>query len=170
VRISRVETIAVYWEENIRTYGIQVEKDLCLARVDLLPGQLAELGQQITELGQDKTKFRLILAHQYEPEVLSISIVVQESFRQRLLEFSTRPFVQDLSRSFVIDSPVEMLYFHGPHFGDRYGIADMAGHALQKKDIRYIVMGCWAASVHLIFPENVADKAKMALASVFQTP
>ena len=165
-----METIAVYWEENIRTYGIQVEKNLCLARADILPGQLAEVGQLITELGQDEINFRLILAHQYEPEVLSISMVVRESSRQRLLEFSTRPLVKDLSRSFVIDYPVEMLYFHGPHFGDRYGIADMAGHALQKKNIRYIVMGCSAASVHILFPENVADKAKMALASVFQTP
>jgi len=165
-----METIAVYWEENIRTYGIQVEKNLCLARTDILPGQLAELGQQITELGQEETHFRLILAHQHEPEVLSISMVVRESFKQQLHEFSTRPMVKDLSRSFVIHSPVEMLYFHGPHFGDRYGIADMAGHALKKKDIRYIVMGCSAASVHLLFPENVADKAKMALASVFQPP
>ena len=165
-----METIAVYWEENIRTYGIQVEKNLCLARADILPGQLAELGQQIIELGQDESNFRLILAHQYEPEVLSLSMVVRGSYHQGLIEFSARPFVKNFFRPFVIDFPVEMLYFHGPHFGDRYGIADMAGHALQKKDIQYIVMGCSAASVHILFPENVADKAKMALASVFQAP
>ena len=165
-----METIAVYWEENIRTYGIQVEKNLILARTDILPGQLAELGQQITELGQGETHFRLILAHPYEPEVLSITMVFRDIFRERLLEFGARQAVKNLSRSFIIDFPVEMLYFHGPHFGDRYGIADMAGHALRKNDIRYIAMGCSAASVHLIFPENLADKARKALASVFQIP
>jgi aspartokinase len=165
-----METIAVYWEENIRTYGIQLEKNLCLARADILPGQLAELGRQIAELGQDETRFRLILAHAYEPDVLSLSMVFREPFRQRLSEISTRPLVKDLSCAFAIHVPVEMLCFHGPHFGDRYGIAHMAGHALQKKNIRYIVMGCSAASVHILFPENAADKAKMALASVFQTP
>jgi len=165
-----VETIAVYWEENIRTYGIQVEKNLCLARVDILPDQLAEIGQHISELGRDGTNFRLILAHQYEPEVLSIYMVFQETFKNQLEQFIARPSVKDGSRSVNIDFPVEMLYFHGPHFGDRYGIADMAGQALQKEGIQYIVMGCSAASVHLLFPENVADKARQALATVFHTP
>ena len=97
-------------------------------------------------------------------------MVFRDIFRERLLEFGARQAVKNLSRSFIIDFPVDMLYFHGPHFGDRYGIADMAGHALRKNDIRFIAMGCSAASVHLIFPENLADKARKALASVFQIP
>ena len=165
-----METIAVYWEENIRTYGIQVEKKLCLARIDILPGQLADLGQYISELGRDGMNFRLILAHQYEPDVLSLYLVFQETFKKQLEKFIARPSVVDGSRSISIDFPVEMLYFHGPHFGDRYGIADMAGQALEKKAIQSIVMGCSAASVHYLFPENVADKARQALAAVFHTP
>ena len=87
-----------------------------------------------------------------------------------MLEFGNRPDIKDLTRSFIIDFPVEMLNFHGPHFGDRYGIADMAGRALQKNGNRYILMGCSAASVHILFIKNAADKAKAALASVFETP
>ena len=98
--------------------------------------------------------FRLVLAHQFGPEVLSIAMAVRETFREWLREFSARPSVASLCRSIAIDYPVEMLYFHGPHFGDRYGIAHIAGHALQKEDIRYIAMGCSAASVHLLFPEH----------------
>ena len=165
-----METIAVYWEKNIKTYGIQVEKKLCLAQVDIQPSRLAALGQQVAELGRDETKVSLILAHHFEPESLQFSMVFQERFKEQLVEFCARPSVEEISKSIIIDAPVEMLYFHGPHFGDRYGIADMAGHALQKKDIRYIVMGCSAASVHFIFPENAGDRAKKALGSVFNTP
>ena len=163
-----METIAVYWEENIRTYGIQVEKGLCLARTVIQPSRLAAIGQQITNLGRDGTGFRSVLVQQSEPGVLSLFMLAQEAFRERLHAFGSRSAVKDLFRSHTVDFPVEMLNFHGPHFGDRYGIADMAVHALQKQDIGYIVMGCSAASVYLIFPENVADKAKKALLSVFQ--
>lgn len=165
-----METIAVYWEENIRTYGIQVEKTLCLVQADILPTRLAALGQQLAELGQGKTKTRLILAHHFEPGLLRLSMVFEEKWKERLVKFCAQPAVEDASQYIVIDSPVEMLYFHGPHYGDRYGIAGMAGHALKNKNIRYIAMGCSAASVHFIFSENRADKAKKALGSVFKTP
>lgn len=165
-----METIAVYWEETIRTYGIQVEKNLCLVQADILAPKVDVLGQLLAELGEEGTKPRLILAHQFEAERLRISMVFQEKFKKQLVQFTTRPAVVDVTSSFVIDCPVEMLYFHGPHFGDRYGIADMAATALKKKNIRYMVMGCSAASVHLVFPENVGDRAKKALGSVFNTP
>jgi aspartokinase len=165
-----METIAVYWEETIRTYGIQVEKNLCLVQTDVLPPKVDALGQLLVELGEDGTKPRLILAHQFEAKQLRISMVFQEKFKNRLVQFTTRPAAEDVSSSFVMDCPVEMLNFHGPHFGDRYGIADMAATALKIKDIRYMAMGCSAASVHLIFPENVGDRAKKALESVFNTP
>ena len=168
--MSLVETIAVYWEENIRTYGIQVEKNLCLVQADVLPTRLAALGQQLAELGQGEIKTRLILAHHFDPGVLRITMVFEEKWKKQLVEFYRSPAVEHIFRSFEIDSPVEMLYFHGPHFGDRYGIAGMAGHALKNNNIRYIAMGCSAASVHFIFPENWADKAKKALGSVFNTP
>jgi len=165
-----VETIAVYWEKNIRTYGIQVEKNLCLVQTDVLPTRLVAMGQRLAELGQGETKAILILAHHYEPGLLRISMVFEKKWKERLVEFCAQPAVEDVSSYFLIDSPVEMLYFHGPHFGDRYGIADMASHALKKKNIQYIAMGCSAASVHFIFPENMAAGAKMALGSVFNTP
>jgi aspartokinase len=165
-----LETIAVYWEENIRTYGIQVEKNLCLAQADILTGQLAAWGQQLVDLGRQGTAVRLILAHQHEPEKLLISMVLPETFQEKRVEFKSRPAVEDVFGSFSIESPVEMLYFHGPHFGDRYGIADMACHALHKNDVRFIAMGCSAASVYFVFPEDVADRAQKALGSVFHTP
>jgi aspartokinase len=168
--VSLVETIAVYWEENIRTYGIQVEKDLCLVQADVLPTRMVALGQQLAELGQGETKTRLILAHHFDPGVLRISMLFEEKWKEQLVEFCGSKAVEEGCGPFGIDSPVEMLYFHGPHYGDRYGIAGMAGHALKNKNIRYIAMGCSAASVHYIFPENQADKAKKALGSVFKTP
>ena len=165
-----METIAVYWEETIRTYGIQVEKNLCWVQADILPSKVDAMGQLLAELGEDGTKPRLILAHQFEAERLRMSMVFQEKFKKQLVQYTTRPAVEDVSSALVIDCPVEMLYFHGPHFGDRYGIADMAATALKNKGIRFMAMGCSAASVHLIFPENVGDRAKKALESVFNTP
>lgn len=165
-----METIAVYWEENIRTYGLQVEKNLCLVQADILPSKLEVLGQLAAELGKGGIKTRLILAHHFEPERLRISMVFPEKSKKHLLERLARPSAQNVSMSFTIDAPVEVLYFHGPHFGDRYGIADMAVTALQKESIRYMMMGCSAASVHFVFPKDIGDRAQKALEPVFNTP
>ena len=165
-----METIAVYWEENIKTYGIRKETKLCLVQMDILPVCLVEQGQQLAELGQGETKVRLILAHHHEPGLLRLYMVFENRWQGTLADFFSRPDLQEVSGRFLLESPVEMLNFHGPHFGDRYGIADMACDALKKENIRFMLMGCSAASVHFIFPEKMAARAEKALGSVFKAP
>ncbi|MCG6911794.1 MAG: hypothetical protein LJE94_16965 [Deltaproteobacteria bacterium] len=164
-----METIAVYWEETIRTYGFQVEKGLCLVRADVDPTQLPDLGRWLGELGKAALRFRLVLVHQPEAGALRLHLVCSGEWKDRLTT-SPSPVFTDDARHYRVDYPVEMLTFYGPHFGDRYGIAHKACDALEKEDIRYIATGCSAASVHFVFPENRADRAADALGTVFKTP
>ena len=165
-----METIAVYWEESIKTYGIRSETGLDLVQVDVSPSSLSKLGRQLVELGRSDAAVRLILLHCHTSEILGLSMVFSAGWREHLSTFISGDAFAAVSRNFRVDSPVEMLNFHGPHFGDRYGIADAAHSALKKENIRYIAMGCSAASVHVVFPENTAEKARKALATVFKTP
>jgi len=165
-----METIAVYWEENIKTYGIKTEGDLSLVQADVRPSSLAAMGRQLAELGRHDAPVRLILAHHYTPAALRLTLVFADGCKDRLTEFCSQEAFTGACQDVRIDSPVEMLNFHGPHFGDRYGIANMAGDALKKEKIQFITIGCSAASVHIVFPENTADKAQKALKTVFKTP
>jgi hypothetical protein len=69
-----------------------------------------------------------------------------------------------------MESPVEMIFFYGPHFGDRYGIADTALGILREKGLPIIAAGCTGASVYIILPENCAAKARDVLSDSFDTP
>lgn len=67
-------------------------------------------------------------------------------------------------------SPVELVYFHGPHFGDRYGIADMALGTLRRKGLPILAAGCTGASVYIVVPEQRSAEIKQILSDVFDTP
>jgi hypothetical protein len=60
--------------------------------------------------------------------------------------------------------PVELIFFQGPHFGDRFGIADFTYKALKEKSdlLAGSLFAC--ASIYLMLPEGAADaKPELAL-------
>jgi hypothetical protein len=69
-----------------------------------------------------------------------------------------------------IDSPVELVYFQGPHYGDRYGIAGTAVAALAQHDVPLLAVVCTGASVYLITPKGMASAARNALGKAFSIP
>jgi hypothetical protein len=67
-------------------------------------------------------------------------------------------------------APVELLYFFGPHFGDRGGIADFTCKALVKDNIPLIASAFSSSSIFLVFPERYALKAKAVFSKLFEIP
>jgi len=67
-------------------------------------------------------------------------------------------------------TPVELIYFQGPHFGDRFGIADFTYRALKDDadDLLGAVFSC--ASIYLVLPEGAAGRAKERLTAAFHVP
>jgi len=76
----------------------------------------------------------------------------------------------DIDFDLQTTSPVEMVYFHGPHFGDRFGIADTALGTLRKKGLPILAAGCVGSSVYIIIPEQHSAEVKQALSGVFEAP
>ena len=69
-----------------------------------------------------------------------------------------------------VTTPVELLFFQGPHFGDRFGIADFTFKALKEKADQLLASVFACASVYLILPEGAADETKTLLAAAFRIP
>ena len=69
-----------------------------------------------------------------------------------------------------VEAPVELIYFQGPHFGDRYGIADAALGALADAKVPLRAMACSGASVYIVVPEGFARQAGKALSQAFIVP
>ena len=69
-----------------------------------------------------------------------------------------------------VDNPVELVYFQGPHYGDRYGIACAALSALAKHGVTVLAVVCAGASVYMITPKGMACTARNALIGAFSIP
>ena len=167
---KKVETIAVYWEPKVKTYGFQVSEGLSLVEIFVQPGQLAEWGGNIQALEDAVAHFVLVLIQQALGGGFHVYLLMEGREHETILEQSTPLFPEGQGDSIHIISPVEMIHFQGPHFGDRYGIVDTAFNALNKAAISILAAACTGASIYLVLPEKKSEPAKSVLKEIFEIP
>lgn len=166
-----METIAFYREAVIKTYGLVERSDLCLVTIDLSSDRLGEWGAALAEMtARLKVSLVLLLARPLPAQGLRLLLLLDHSPS----EDGRREAEQGLGEAFQapwrVDPAVELVYFQGPHYGDRYGIADAAINALAVQKVPVLALVCTGASVYLIVPEGKARPAREALGQAFRTP
>jgi aspartokinase len=164
-----LETIAVYWENKIKTYGFQIEYELSLFQLSITPHELASLGSALINEPGD-IHFSWVLVQQPSRHVFSIYILLGQKWEQPMQALLERYRKNSGSLDLRTESPVEMIFFHGPHFGDRYGIADKALSTLREKGLPILAASCTGASVYIIVPEPRSAEVRDILSGVFDTP
>ena len=160
-----METIAVYWESRIKTYGFNKLNNLSLFEFYYPEEKITELGKVLSKANfQDvKTKFMIL---QRLNDGISLVFCLSEK-DGRVFHASLR---NDLTlKSYKYLYPVGILFFHGPHFGDRYGIADAAFSPLLEAGIKIISSGCSSASIFLVIAEDDLKRAEEALSKTFDS-
>ena len=65
-------------------------------------------------------------------------------------------------------SQVAALYIHGPHFGDRYGIANTLVRALDSANVSLLALGCTVSSISVIVGKEDLAAAVQALEATFK--
>ena len=165
-----METIAVYWEPKIKTYGFQDAFDLSLLEFGFQSGRLQEWGSGIQEMGDLGVSFELVLVHYEGKKGLRVYLLFKRKWEEKLIKHVGQVIRRDEGETFRITSPVELISFFGPHFGDRYGIADSAFRALSLKAIPILAVGCSGSAIYLVLPEGMAQEAKALLAETFEMP
>lgn len=165
-----METIAVYWEPKIKTYGFKDVLDLSLLVIEFQSGQLPEWGLSLYEMSDSEFRFELVLTQLKAENVLQLYLLFERKWEERLLNHINQVIRKDGGETFRIISPVELVYFFGPHFGERYGIADSVFKTLTPEAIPVLVASFSGSIVYLILPEGMAKKAKVLLAETFKGP
>ena len=164
-----MEIIAVYWEPKIKTYGFQVRTDCLLASAALSIEQIIEWGEQI-ERGGGKSDFLMALIQMDDQDTLGVHLLFD---RDRDAEASPVTFNHAKGPAgieFSLNSPVDLIYFQGPHFGDRYGIADAALRALAARSIPVLAAGFTGASVYIVVADKQARDVTRCLSEFFTVP
>jgi len=159
-----METIAVYWESRIKTYGFQRIPEVALIELSWPIDAIKSLGEILTS--HDIQGFQApFIAGQDADRELSFVFCLPEKAG---IAFHACLEQAGISTSHRYVYPVGIIFFHGPHFGDRYGIARAAFSAISKAGIQLIASGCASSSVYLILAQDDLDRAEQILTETFE--
>lgn len=165
-----METIAVYWEPLIRVYGFDIRKDTALLELDFRPGTAACWGQRIESLAGSVSGFIMLLLQQIDAETTRICLALKQDQVADCLRELEKSAGNEYKGTIRIHQPVDILFFHGPHFQDRYGIVDAVFQAIDPQKISLHAVGCTGTSVYLVVGVGQAEPAREMLAAGFTVP
>jgi len=159
-----METIAVYWEPRIKTYGFQRITDLALIEFSYPLSDIKNLGEIFSKDDFKILRPKFIISHVMHHEIsfiVCLPLKEGKDFHASLKKASCATPCKYIH-------PVSILFFHGPHFGDRYGIADATFSSLSKAGMKILASGCSSASVFLVLAQHDIDKAEEILSETFE--
>lgn len=163
-----MQTVAVYHEPKIRTYGFHVVTDLCFMGFSCATEQLASLGRGIEALEELDIGFHLVFGQTAEDHAFSLFLLAHDSDRVR--NHMHRLLKDHADKPLDLMSPVDVVSLQGPHFGDRYGVAHAAFQALEAKSVPLLATVCSAACIYLVLPQGKGAEAKELLQEAFEVP
>lgn len=142
------ETRSTYVEEKIKTYGIQLTPGLSLAAFRGPADRFVQTRHRLTtDIGSDAV-FHLVSVMQLSDRIVDAVFVMESGG----------------------DESVDLITFHGPHFGDRYRILQTALNCLETEHAPLRAAACAGASVSLVFPAGAGQAAQTALSKGFDAP
>ena len=165
------ETRATYIEQKIKTYGIGLDPCLDLLEISCTQDQLETSGSLIRNLEKDGKKFHFISAmtstgDENTCHLFCLTTALSSKERQ---SFSSKcKGDQGLDNCRFVSA--DLIRFHGPHFGDRFGIFNTAMTCFQLESIPILLAGCTGASICMVLPASRGEKAISALTEGFDTP
>lgn len=159
------KTIASYEEKVIRIYGLVQQPDLDLWNLELPTSGLENLGAALVDLGRQGAKMPFVAALPSADNRLLFSFC----FPRTQAAAIRGAFSRRLSTTTVSHHPrTAVLFIHGPHFGDRYGIAYTLTTALENAGVTLMVMGCTVSSISVVISNEDLAKAVQTLDATFQ--
>lgn len=165
-----METIAVYFEPKVRTYGFNLKEKLLLCELTIGSESLGAWGRELQSLAESSTNFHLVWSCPGKMGEIKFFLLCDDEYGHEISSFINRWKILEIVEHVKCESLVELIYFQGPHFGDRHGIADFTLSALSKQKIPLKAMACSGAAVYLVFPHSQGVKAKAVLSDAFDIP
>jgi aspartokinase len=168
------KAVATYQEKVIKVYWVLPYPDLDLWAASIpsatILGNIADVLIKLGELGL--TLPFLIAMPRLQTDELLIAFSTarsqgakdQGSDVRRLLSEHI-PGVRPMRLT-----PVAGIFLHGPHFGDRYGIANTLVEALERVHVTILALSCTISSISVIIRQQELTQALLVLSERFDGP
>jgi len=159
------EIICSYDEEIIKVYGVTQLQELDLWQATIAFSQLARFGHALTALHEHGVSVPFLIG-QSGPDM------------SLLFAFCSPLACSDQVRSvlglhlpavdFHYGETAAILFLHGPHFGDRPGIANALVQALEQAGVSPLAVSCTVSSISVVIREDDLERARQGLESRFR--
>jgi aspartokinase len=161
------EVVASYQEKIIKIYYLQQQSGLDLWRWRLPHSALEDLSAGLLALGDAGLKVPLLLAVPEPGQALlfSFSTPREQRDKVRLILGTHLPGLEPR-----LCPEVAEIVIHGPHFGERYGIAAAFVQALEKVHIPLMALSCAVSSISAIVRDQDLAQAAQVLEDTFAVP
>ena len=170
ILVDMVETVAVYHEPVIRVYGFDTVRQLALIDMRFPARDSAFWGRQLMELGAAGHNFRLVMQQMETESTCRCHLLVSRESGEKCCKHLENSAQKGYTLTIGMTQPVELLFFHGPHFQDRPGIAAALFGCLGKGTTVPYLIGLSGTSIYLVVGDNEAEAMKALLASDFIVP
>jgi hypothetical protein len=165
-----METIAVYWESKIRTYGFNLLEGLGLHQIDLPADRVASWGWMLQSMADNEASFRLVWFQRETPGQIKLFLLCDAAAWGCMPTFGEPAAATGQGAAPPAQTPADVICFHGPHFGDRYGIMDFTYRALAKEPVPLLGVVCSVATIYLVVPAGWGNKTQGLLMAAFEIP
>jgi hypothetical protein len=165
-----METIAIYWEPKIKTYGIAEKIGLSMVSLEIFAEEMVPVESRLRRAGSAAGELLLVFGRPSAKWRIRLHLLFEGCPSWHLLEEFSGVTGGGRSSGLRVDADVELVYFQGPHFGDRYGIADAAFGALLGANVTVLAAACTGASIYVVLPKGSARAARKALSETFFVP
>ena len=157
--------IASYQEKVVRIYDIAEQTGLDLWSLIVEQSDLAKLGEALMSLGQWEIRMPFVTALLSPDKRLVFNFCLPGRHDSQI----RKTFPSRLGNTLLVRHPqVVALYIHGPHFGDRYGIANTLVRALESAGVSQLALGCTVSSISVIIRAKDLAAAVQALEAAFK--
>jgi len=163
-----VETVAVYWEPRMRIYGMDIQRELNLIQLECDPE--AFIHDQWLQLGARQEKFRLLVTQTGEERRSRCMFLIRQNDHSAIRAVLTGLLGKNFRARLIAEEQADMVSFHGPHFHDRYGIAELTYSSLKKTGCRMLASGCTGTSVNIVVAGGQAEAVAERLRQVCIVP
>ena len=120
-----METVAVFFEEPVRTYGIKGQDGCLLLSLECSPEQLTRLARLMAAL--DPPLIPVSFGIMWEGETAIVQACLPEDQALRLAQVADQAGASWRGRE-----AAAVVNLQGPHFGDRWGLAEKALTGLEE--------------------------------------
>ena len=157
--------IASYQEQVIKIYDIVQQANLDLWSINLSNSELGNLGATLSSLDRLGIRLPFVVAVQSPEAGLRFGLCFDRAQAKEVRHAFSHHFS---TTNLAHDPEVAALFIHGPHFGDRYGIANKFVEGLQRAGVAILAMSCTVSSISAIIGKIDLDPAIRTLDKIFQ--